>query len=230
MRKALLIVAIMAAPPLMAQDYSRGSDPRWQSPDDRYQQQQYEQDRAQREIDAQRRDLEPSDRDQYDRYDRDDRSGRYERDDRNASREGRSYDARVTSVRAVVAESGQHCWIERERVAQPGSGRSGANVPGAVIGAIVGGVLGHQIGGGHGKDIATAGGAVGGGLLGANVGRDRGDDRVVDRDVQHCRQTRGDERPDYWDVTYIFRGQQHRAQLTYPPGETLPVNRDGEPM
>jgi len=142
MRKALLVVAIMAAPPLMAQDYPRGSDPRWQSPDDRYQQQQYEQERAQREIDAQRRDLDPSDRDRYDQYERDDRGGRHDRDDRNASREGGRYDARVTSVRAVVAESGQHCWIERERVAEPGNGRSGANVPGAVVGAIVGGVLG----------------------------------------------------------------------------------------
>jgi len=227
MRNALLIMAFVAASPVLAQDYQRGADPRWQSQDDRraYERDsQYDrdQDRAQREMDAQRRDLEPSDR--YERGDR------YDRDDRNASREGGRYEAQVTSVRAVVAESGQHCWVERERVAQPGNDRSGANVPGAVVGAIVGGVLGHQIGGGHGKDIATAGGAVGGGLLGANVGRDRGDDRTVDRDVQHCRQTRGDQRPEYWDVTYTFHGQQHRAQLTYPPGETLPVNRDGEPM
>ena len=224
MRKTLLIMAFMAASPVLAQDYQRGVDPRWQSQDDRraYERDsQYDQDRAQREMDEQRRDLEPGDRDRSDRGDR------YDRDARG---EGGRYEAQVTSVRAVVAEGGQHCWVEREHVAQADNGRSGANVPGAVIGAIVGGVLGHQVGGGHGKDIATAGGAVGGGLLGANVGRDRGDDRTVARDVQHCRQTRGDERPDYWDVTYTFRGQQHRAQLTYPPGETLPVNRDGEPM
>jgi len=224
MRKALLIMAFVAASPVLAQDYQRGPDPRWQSQDDRRaydRDSQYDQDRAQREMDAQRRDLEPGDRDRGDRYDR---------DDRNANREGGRYDAQVTSVRAVVAEGGQRCWVERERVAQADNGRGNVNVPGAVVGAIVGGVLGHQIGGGRGQDIATAGGAVGGGLLGANVGRDRGNDRVVDRDVQHCRQTRGDERPDYWDVTYTFRGQEHRAQLTYPPGATLPVNRDGEPM
>jgi len=219
MRKTLLIVAFLAASPVLAQDYQRGADPRWQSQDDRraYERgSQYDQDRAQREMDSQRRDLEPGDRP--------------ERDDRNAGHEGGRYEAHVTSVRAVMAEGGQRCWIERERIAQPDSGRGNVNVPGAVVGAIVGGVLGHQVGGGRGQDLATAGGAVGGGLLGANVGRDRGDDRTVERDVQHCKQTRGEERPDYWDVTYTFRGQQHRAQLTYPPGATLPVNRDGEPM
>jgi hypothetical protein len=30
-------------------------------------------------------------------------------------------------------------------------------------------------------------------------------------------------------VTYNFRGQQRYAQLTHPPGPTIPVNEAGEP-
>jgi hypothetical protein len=36
-------------------------------------------------------------------------------------------------------------------------------------------------------------------------------------------------RPDYWDVTCEFHGQQHRVQMTAPPGDTVAVNRHGEP-
>ena len=36
-------------------------------------------------------------------------------------------------------------------------------------------------------------------------------------------------RPDYWDVTYNFRGQEHRVQMTAAPGPTVTVNRQGEP-
>ena len=35
--------------------------------------------------------------------------------------------------------------------------------------------------------------------------------------------------PQYWDVTYNFRGQERYAQLTHPPGQTIPVNEAGEP-
>jgi uncharacterized protein YcfJ len=136
----------------------------------------------------------------------------------------RVYEAQVTSVRAVVASRGQHCWMEREEVHTQDSG---ANVPGAVIGGILGGILGHQVGGGRGQDVATVGGAVAGAVAGANVGRDRG--AAGSQDVQRCSETRGDVRPEYWDVTYDFRGREHRVQLTAPPGDVITVNEQGEP-
>ena len=134
------------------------------------------------------------------------------------------YQANVTSVRAVMGTPGQRCWIEREQVVQE---RSGANVPGAIVGAIIGGVLGHQIGGGSGQDIATAGGAVAGAVAGANVGR--GGQQTQTQDVQRCASVPSQARPNHWDVTYNFRGQDHRIQMTTPPGPTVTVNAQGEP-
>ena len=136
----------------------------------------------------------------------------------------RVYDAPVTSVRAVVGPPEQRCWIEREQVS--GGGRGDANVGGAVLGAIIGGVLGHQVGGGRGKDVATAGGAVAGGFIGANQGR--GDSGGYDRDVQRCSNV-ASTTPAYWDVTYDYRGREHRVQMSAPPGNTIAVNRNGEP-
>ena len=138
----------------------------------------------------------------------------------------RLYQANVTSVRAVVGTPEQRCWIEREQVVQD---RGGANVPAAIAGAVIGGVLGHQIGGGRGQDIATAGGAVAGAAVGANIGRDGGGQQVHTQDVQRCASAPGQGRPDYWDVSYNFRGQEHRMQMTAPPGPTVTVNGQGEP-
>lgn len=138
----------------------------------------------------------------------------------------RTYEAQVTSVRAVVGPPEQRCWVEQEQVRQSGYGGD-VNVPGAIAGAVIGGILGHQIGGGRGQDIATAGGAVGGAALGANVGRGYGD-QVVTRDVQRCTNV-SSGRPEYWDVTYNYRGIEHRVQMTAPPGPTILVNREGEP-
>jgi len=137
--------------------------------------------------------------------------------------EERVYDAPVTSVRAVVGTPEQRCWVEREQVVQD---RGNANVPGAVVGAVIGGILGHQVGGGRGKDFATVGGAVAGGAIGANVGRSGG---PATQDVQRCTTNSSPNRPDYWDVTYSFRGQEHRLQMTTPPGQTVLVNESGEP-
>jgi uncharacterized protein YcfJ len=39
----------------------------------------------------------------------------------------------------------------------------------------------------------------------------------------------GSEQPQYWDVTYVFRGVQHRVQLSFAPGATITVNGNGEP-
>ena len=109
-----------------------------------------------------------------------------------------------------------------------GGDRGGPNVGAAIAGAVIGGVLGHQIGSGRGNDVATAGGAVAGAAIGANVDRGRGGE-VYGRDVQRCTAVQSDARPDYWDVTYNFRGQEHRIQTSAPPGPTIAVNADGEP-
>ena len=65
----------------------------------------------------------------------------------------RLFEADVTSVRAVVGQPEQRCWVERAQV-EPDHGS--ANIPAAIAGAVIGGILGHQIGGGRGKDIARA--------------------------------------------------------------------------
>ena len=136
--------------------------------------------------------------------------------------EERVYEVNVTSVRAVVGTPEQRCWIEREQVVQQ---RSGTNVPGAVAGALIGGILGHQIGHGTGQDIATVGGAVAGGVVGGRIG---GGQQVQAQDVQRCTSVPS-QAPTYWDVTYNFRGQEHRVQMSAPPGPTVTVNEQGEP-
>jgi uncharacterized protein YcfJ len=133
----------------------------------------------------------------------------------------RIYQAKVNSVHAVVEAGERRCWTEREQV----DGRGNANVPGAVLGAVIGGVLGHQIGGGTGRDIATAGGVVAGAAVGAQVGRDE----PRSRDVQRCVEAPRNQRAEYWDVSYEFRGIQHRVQMTSAPGATINVNAQGEP-
>jgi uncharacterized protein YcfJ len=131
----------------------------------------------------------------------------------------RVYEADVTSVRAVMGRPEQRCWVERERV-----DRGGRSVAGGIVGGVIGGILGHQIGKGTGQDIATAGGAVAGAAVGANAGRQGG----YDRDVRHC-ETAQSGPPDYWDVSYRFRNTEHHVQMTEPPGDTILVNRQGEP-
>lgn len=130
----------------------------------------------------------------------------------------------VSSVRAVVGAPEQRCWVERRQIVED---RGDVNVPGAIAGAVIGGVLGHQVGGGRGKDLATAGGAVAGAAIGANVGR--GGSQVYSQDVQRCANAGRHARPEYWDVSYNFRGVMHRAQFGTPPGHTITVNAHGEP-
>ena len=140
----------------------------------------------------------------------------------------RLYDADVTSVRAVVGTPEQRCWVERGQVSQETS-RGSSNVPGALAGAILGGILGHQVGNGRGNDLATIGGAVAGGAIGSNVGRNNETTQARAPDVRRCEDVPASARPDYWDVTYVFRGQEHRVQMTSAPGETVTVNDQGEP-
>lgn len=123
----------------------------------------------------------------------------------------------VESVRAVYATpQQQRCWVEQER--SRGDGR----VAGAVIGGVIGGILGHQVG--EGRDVATVGGVVAGAVIGSQVGRHA----EAQRPVTRCADAPA-ERPDYYDVTYRYRGMQHHVQMTQPPGPTLVVNRRGEP-
>lgn len=136
------------------------------------------------------------------------------------------YEANVSSVRAVVGPPTQRCWVEREQIVQ---NSGGSNAPAVVAGALLGGILGHQFGGGTGKDLATAGGAIAGATLGSNIGSNSSGQVVVTQNVQRCTTVPNQSQADYWDVTYIFRGQEHRIQMATPPGRTITVNRLGEP-
>jgi len=132
------------------------------------------------------------------------------------------YQADVVAVRAVLGPPQQQCWVEQQQVVTNNS----PNVPGAIIGGVLGGVLGHQIGNGRGNDVATAVGAVGGAAIGANVNRGS---QTATQNVQRCANVPSSAQPAYWDVTYQFRGQEHRAQLSFQPGPTITVNEVGEP-
>ncbi|APV51451.1 hypothetical protein BWI17_18190 [Betaproteobacteria bacterium GR16-43] len=137
-------------------------------------------------------------------------------------RDERTYEANVTSARAVYGQPEQRCWVDRQQVEQ----RNDPNVGGAVVGAILGGVLGHQVGSGRGNDVATALGAVAGGVAGANVNRGSSGHT---QDVRRCENVPTSGRVDYWDVTYNFKGQEHRIQTANPPGPVVMVNSKGEP-
>ena len=137
-----------------------------------------------------------------------------------------TFEATVTSVRAVVGTPQQRCWVEREQISP---NNANANLPAALAGAVIGGILGHQVGGGGGKDAATALGAIGGAAIGANVGRDGSGQQGDTQDVRRCDRPVGQVRPDYWDVTYEFRGREFHVQMVTPPGQTVTVNSEGEP-
>ncbi|WP_197507252.1 beta/gamma crystallin family protein [Mitsuaria sp. 7] len=128
------------------------------------------------------------------------------------------YQAQVVSVRAVMGEEQQRCWIEQKEV------RDRPNVGGAVVGGVLGGILGHQFGGGSGQTATTVAGAVGGAVVGSNVNRDKDV-----RNVQRCGAATNNGNPQYWDVTYRFKGQDHYMQTRRQPGATVTVNARGEP-
>jgi len=157
------------------------------------------------------------------RYGPEPMSARDGRDYRRRNSE-RTYEANVTSVRAVVAAAGQRCWTEPGPAVAP---QSNKNIPGAVVGAVLGGILGHQIGGrGTSQDVATLGGAAAGGYLGSKIGT--GSAPAQPQNVQRCENVQS-QTPTYYDVTYNFRGQEHRVQMTTQPGSTVTVNEQGEP-
>jgi uncharacterized protein YcfJ len=153
-------------------------------------------------------------------------------------RDERLYDAPVTSVRGVAGTPAQRCWIEREQVAQQPQPvvqqQAGLNLPGAAIGAVIGGILGHQVGGGSGQKIATGVGVVGGAALGSQYGRNdapaqQAQVAPLTQDVRKCDNNAAQATPAYWDVTYKHEGIEHRVQMATPPGQTITVNRRGEP-
>ena len=135
----------------------------------------------------------------------------------------RTFEVPISSVRAIVGAPQARCWVEKQQFESRGE----PNVGGAVLGAVIGGVLGHQIGSGRGNDVATVGGALAGAGVGANAGRNRGSG-TYERDVQRC-ETAPAGPPQYWDVTYNFRGIEHRIQMQTQPGQTILVNANGEP-
>ena len=136
------------------------------------------------------------------------------------------YQANVSAVRAVVGKPEQRCWVEQQQVAQAQTNNA---VPGGIGGAVLGGILGHQIGGGSGRDMATVLGALGGAVVGSQVGKNYGNQPPQTQGVKRCTTTPASTRPDYWDVTYSFRGKEHRVQMANEPGATVTVNQAGEP-
>ncbi|MEK6243993.1 MAG: beta/gamma crystallin-related protein [Pseudomonadota bacterium] len=68
--------------------------------------------------------------------------------------------------------------------------------------------------------------AIAGALISGILGHQQ---QAQSRDVQRCASVPSQSRPDYWDVTYTFRGQEHRVQMSAPPGPTVTVNERGEP-
>jgi Beta/Gamma crystallin len=69
---------------------------------------------------------------------------------------------------------------------------------------------------------------VAGAAVGSHIGRDDSSS-VQTREVQRCNGNAAASRPGHWDVSYRFRGQDHRVQMTAAPGRTISVNRRGEP-
>jgi uncharacterized protein YcfJ len=128
----------------------------------------------------------------------------------------------ISNVRAVVGTPEQRCWVERQQVNEP----SRPNAGGVIAGALIGGILGHQVGGGTGRDVATAGGAIAGAAIGNNVANRN---NTSTQDVRRCENV-SNPRPEYWDVTYDYRGVRHNVQMNTPPGNTIAVNsKTGEP-
>lgn len=142
--------------------------------------------------------------------------------DSHRRRNEKTFEAKITEVRAVLGTPAQRCWTEREKVQTNNN-----QIPGALAGALIGGILGHQVGGGAGKNLATAGGVVAGAAVGANLARNNSDTST--RDVQRCDSNPVQAQPAYWDVTYNFRGQEHQVQMANQPRNTITVNAQGEP-
>jgi uncharacterized protein YcfJ len=136
----------------------------------------------------------------------------------------RVHEVPVNWTRAVMGPPNQRCWVERQAVATPSTSN---NVGGAVAGALLGGILGHQVGGGSGKDAATVLGAVAGAAVGNNMAGNT-QPGYATQDVQRCTNASSGP-PAFYEVSYNFRGAEHRVQMATAPGATVIVNERGEP-
>lgn len=129
--------------------------------------------------------------------------------DRPAEREQR-YEASVSSVRAVFGPAGQRCWVGYE-LALPD--RSGIQFPATMADAVAACLFGQRGDAWNGSETAAA----------------TAERQASIEDVPPCRETDDQASPEYWDVTYRFRGREHRLQMTAPPGATVSVDAQGEP-
>lgn len=114
-----------------------------------------------------------------------------------------------------------------------GTGKNVATGVGVVAGAVVGSTVGNQVSRNRSRDEGRNDSRNDSRNNGRYDDRNQsryGDQRVVTtQNVPRCSRSVGSARPDYWDVTYRFRGQEHRVQMTTPPGNTVTVNERGEP-
>ena len=131
------------------------------------------------------------------------------------------FQAQIVSTRAVYADAGQHCWIERAQASQSQADNRNA---GAVIGGVLGGIIGHQVGHNNGSTVI---GAVGGAVLGAAIGNNQPVQQA--QGVQRCAPNQPQGAPQYWDSTYMWQGVEHHMQTTVAPGAVVTVNDRGEP-
>ena len=81
---------------------------------------------------------------------------------------------------------------------------------------------------GGGRIGVRLGGVAGGAAIGANVNRPDAPN-VDTRDVRRCETAAPAGPPQFYDVTYNYRGVEHRVQMATQPGRTITVNAEGEP-
>ncbi|HET9049205.1 MAG TPA: glycine zipper 2TM domain-containing protein [Chiayiivirga sp.] len=129
------------------------------------------------------------------------------------------------------------CWDEPVTYREPPRyvRHRGPRAP-AVLGGIIGGVIGNQFGHGGGRDAATMAGA----LLGYSAVRDSqhygghyDGGRTFTRYERRCATRtdyRQDERISGYEVTYRYQGRLYQTVTDYPPGATLQVQVDVNPV
>ena len=143
--------------------------------------------------------------------------------------------AKVLEARPIyrevrVSEPVHECWDEPVYETRHRHKSAG----GMLAGGLIGGVVGHQIGRGRGNKIATAMGAI----IGAKIGHDavNGHERPKRELVgyeEHCEthhRVSYEQRVDGYDVTYRFRGREHRLVMPYDPGKRIKMRVEFAPV
>lgn len=131
-------------------------------------------------------------------------------------------------VRTTVPR--RECWDEEVTVrSRERDRRRGSSVGSMIAGGVIGGVIGHQFGSGSGNDAATAVGALVGSAIASNRGQ-RDDDEYAYQErvqlVERCetrRETREEERPDGYRVTYMYAGREYTTRTATDPGDKLRI-------